>query len=50
MNIDLSNDEIELILYCLEQQEYEFSSEEQENCNSIIDKFTTAQSNEGVAQ
>jgi len=44
MNVNLSNDEIELLLYCLEQQEYEFNTAEQQDCNSIIDKFTTAQS------
>jgi hypothetical protein len=46
MNIILTNDEIELILYCMEQQEYEFNSEEQLICNSIFDKFTTAQAND----
>lgn len=43
MNIQLSNDEIELMLYCLEQQEYEFNDEEQRICNSVIDKFHSAQ-------
>lgn len=43
MIVDLTNDEIELLLYCLEQQEYEFNTAEQADCNSIIDKFTTAQ-------
>lgn len=43
MVVDLTDDEIELLLYCLEQQEYEFNDAEQADCNSIIDKFTTAQ-------
>ena len=34
---------MELLLYCLEQQEYEFNFEEQKDCASIIEKFTTAQ-------
>jgi len=46
MNIQLTKDEIELLLYCLEQQEYEFNFEEQKDCASIIDKLTTAQANE----
>ena len=45
MTVDLSNDEIELIYYCLEQQEYEFNSDEQELCNQMIKKFHTAMSN-----
>lgn len=47
MPVNLSNDEIELLLYCLEQQEYEFNTDEQQMCSSIIDKFTTAQVNNG---
>lgn len=47
MTIDLANDEIELLLYCLEQQEYEFNTEEQRLCESVIDKFTTAQASNG---
>ena len=47
MAIDLANDEIELLLYCLEQQEYEFNTEEQRLCASIIDKFTTSQASDG---
>jgi hypothetical protein len=43
MIVDLSNDQIELLLYCLEQQEYEFIAAEQADCAAIIDKFTTAQ-------
>ena len=45
MTVDLSNDEIELIYYCLEQQEYEFNSDEQELCNQMIKKFHAAMSN-----
>jgi hypothetical protein len=47
MAIDLTNDEIELLFYCLEQQEYEFNTEEERLCASIIDKFTTAQVSNG---
>lgn len=43
MIIDLSNDQVELLLYCLEQQEYEFNAAEQADCAAIIDRFTTAQ-------
>ena len=43
MTITPTNDQIELILYCLEQQEYEFNPDEKADCESIIDKFTTAQ-------
>jgi hypothetical protein len=46
MNIQLTNNEIELLLYCLEQEEYAFTIEEQKDCASIIDKFTTAQAAE----
>jgi len=47
MTIDLTNDEIELLFYCLEQQEYEFNPEEQQLCESVIDKLTTAQASNG---
>jgi hypothetical protein len=40
--VRLNNDQIELILYCLEQQEYEFNEDEQSLCEAIIDTFTSA--------
>ena len=43
MHINLGDEEIELLLYCIEQQEYEFNPTEQNLCSTIIDKFTTAQ-------
>ena len=48
MNIQLTNDEIQLLLYCLEQQEYEFNLEEQKDCFSIINKFVSAQANRNI--
>lgn len=41
--VRLNNDQIELLLYCLEQQEYEFNEDEQALCEAIIDTFTSAQ-------
>lgn len=41
--VRLNNDQIELLLYCLEQQEYEFNDDEQALCEAIIDTFTSAQ-------
>lgn len=41
--VRLNNDQIELLLYCLEQQEYEFNEDEQTLCEEIIDTFTSAQ-------
>ncbi len=41
--VRLNYDQIELILYCLEQQEYEFNDDEQTLCEEIIDSFTSAQ-------
>ncbi len=41
--VRLNNDQIELLLYCLEQQEYEFNETEQTLCEEIIDTFTSAQ-------
>ena len=43
MTIDLSNDEIGLLYYCLEQQEHEFNPDEQKLCHQMIAKFHTAQ-------
>ena len=45
MIIELNNDEIELLYYCLEQQEYEFNFDEQTLCNQMICKFQLAQAN-----
>ena len=41
--IDLSNDEIEFVYYCLEQQEHGFNPDEQKLCNRIINKFHSVQ-------
>ena len=35
----LSNDEKELILFCMEQMEYDFNDDEQNIFESIITKF-----------
>jgi hypothetical protein len=43
MSIDLTNDEIELLYYCLEQQENGFNPDEQKLCHQMIAKFHTAQ-------
>ena len=43
MSIDLNNDEIELLHFCLEQMESGFNSDEQELCNQMIVKFQEAQ-------
>tara|TARA_B100000214_G_scaffold312253_1_gene244489 strand:- start:1650 stop:1784 length:135 start_codon:yes stop_codon:yes gene_type:complete len=44
MTIDLSNDMIELLYFCLEQMESSFNSDEQKLCDQIIAKFHSAQS------
>ena len=44
MSIDLNNDEIELLYFCLEQMESGFNSDEQELCDQMIAKFQAAQS------
>ncbi len=41
--VRLNEEQIELLLYCLEQQEYEFNEYEQTLCEAIIDTFTSAQ-------
>jgi hypothetical protein len=41
--VRLNEDQMDLILYCLEQQEYEFNETEQTLCEEIIDTFTSAQ-------
>lgn len=41
--VRLNDDQIELLLYCIEQQEYEFNEYEQTLCEAIIDTFTSAQ-------
>ena len=43
MSIDLNDDEIELLYFCLEQMESCFNLDEQELCNEIIAKFQEAQ-------
>jgi hypothetical protein len=40
--VRLSEDQINLILFTLEQQESDFNSVEQSLCEAIIDTFTTA--------
>ena len=40
--VRLSEEQIELLLYCIEQQEYEFNDDEQVLCEAIIDTFTSA--------
>ena len=40
--VRLNEDQIELLLYCIEQQEYEFNTDEQILCETIIDVFTSA--------
>jgi len=44
MNLKLTDDEIELLIFCIEQQEYDFNSDEAELAASIFDKFITYQS------
>ena len=41
--VRLSEDQLELILYCLEQMECYFNETEQALCDAIIDTFTDAQ-------
>ena len=40
--VRLNEDQINLLLYCIEQQEYEFNADEQVLCEAIIDTFTSA--------
>jgi len=40
--VRLNEDQINLLLYCIEQQEYEFNEDEQVLCEAIIDTFTDA--------
>ena len=42
MKVELTQDEIDLILYCLDQQQYEFNGNEEEDFVSICKKFNTA--------
>ena len=39
MIVTLTKDEIDLILYCLEQQAYEFNSDEELYFHSIVQKL-----------
>jgi hypothetical protein len=40
--VRLNEDQINLIMFCLEQQEYDFNKTEQSLCEEIIDSFTDA--------
>jgi hypothetical protein len=40
--VRLNEDQINLIIFCLEQQEYDFNKTEISLCEEIIDSFTTA--------
>jgi hypothetical protein len=40
--VRLNEDQINLLLYCIEQQSYEFNSVEHTLCEAIIDTFTSA--------
>ena len=42
MKVELTQDEIDLILYCLDQQQYEFNGNEEEDFVSICEKFDRA--------
>lgn len=44
MQLYLNDNQIKLILYCLEQQEYEFNDVEKEDFNGILQSIETAQS------
>ena len=41
--VRLNEDQIELLLYCLEQMTYDFNTDEYKLCEEIIDSLTTAQ-------
>ncbi len=38
--VRLNEDQINLLLYCIEQQEYQFNDDEKVLCEAIIDTFT----------
>jgi hypothetical protein len=40
--VRLNEDQINLLLYCIEQQEYQFNDDEKVLCEAIIDTFTDA--------
>lgn len=40
--VRLSEEQMNLIMFCLEQQEYDFNATEISLCEAIIDSFTTA--------
>jgi hypothetical protein len=40
--VRLNEDQINLLFYCIEQQEYEFNDDERTLCEEIIDSFTSA--------
>ena len=41
--VRLNEEQMDLILYCLEQMESDFNDTEQSLCEAIIDTFTDAQ-------
>jgi len=41
--VRLNNDQIELLLYCLEQMTSDFNTDEYDLCEEIIDSLTSAQ-------
>ena len=43
MNLKLTDDEIELLMFCIEQQESDFNDDEAKLVQSIFDKFITYQ-------
>lgn len=43
LSLSFSADELELILYCLEQQSYEMNTIESAMIDRMIDEITTAQ-------
>jgi hypothetical protein len=42
LQIELSNDQIELLVYCLEMQSHEFDEVEQRDYKKILDAFKYA--------
>jgi hypothetical protein len=40
--VRLTEEQINLIMFCLEQQEYDFNRTEKSLCEAIIDSFTDA--------
>lgn len=44
MRLNLNDNQVNLILYCLEQQAYEFNEKEKEDFNGILQSIEIAQS------